>query len=65
MNRRKNELSFVTFKNGLITFERQFTCRTYKSNSLRKGLRIAKILSRNGMREMSRFSNRIVYVKEI
>lgn len=63
MNRRKNELSFVTFKNGLITFERQFTCRTYKCNSLRKGIKIAKILSRNGMKEMQRFSNRIVYVR--
>ena len=63
--KRKNELSFVTFKNGLITFERQFTCRTYKSN-FRKGIKIARILTKNGMKEILPCpSNRIVYVKEI
>ena len=62
MNRRKNHLSFVSFRDGVITFERQFTCRSYKLNSLRKGIKICKILVGNGFNEILRLESEFYVV---
>ena len=66
MDRRKNELSFVTLspQKRLITFERQLTCNTYNL-PYNCGLKIIGLLQANNWVRIQSSINILVYIKEI